>query len=91
MSTVASILVTLDDGSTFNVDTAKDCCLFWSDAGWQVLADYYDLKGEGEKAKEVRQKKCPKAKPKGGEVAAAPATDAVIALKDPLCDPTEWP
>lgn len=92
MSTITSIVVSLDDGSTFNVDLTKDCCLFWSDAGWNVLADYYDLKGNKNKAKEVRDKKCPKAKPKGGQaLATAASSDPVIALKQPDCTPTEWP
>jgi hypothetical protein len=90
MSAITSIVVTLDDGSTFNVDLVNDCCLFWSDAGWQVLSDYYDLKGEKNKAKMVKDKKCPKAKPKGGQV-TAPDTKALVAFKDPNCLPTQWP
>ncbi|HEX4846081.1 MAG TPA: hypothetical protein VFV26_07655 [Geothrix sp.] len=96
MSTLVSITVVVDDGAgnrTFQVDTTKDCVLVWGDAGWDVLADYYEkAKHNPAKAKEVRDRKCPKAKPKQGETSAVPATgDPVIALKDEFCEPTQWP
>ena len=96
MSTVQSITVVLDDGSSFQVDTTANCVLVWNDAGWAMLEEYYSkAKGEKNKAKEVKDRACPKAKPKGGAAltAAAPlaATSAVIALKSLSCDPTEWP
>ena len=95
MSSVQSITVVLDDGSSFQVDTEANCLLVWGDAGWAVLEEYYSkAKGEKNRAKEVKDRTCPKAKPKGGAAltAAAPtSTTAVIALKTPDCLPTEWP
>jgi hypothetical protein len=101
MSTLVSITVTVNDGTqdhTFDVDTTKDCVLVWNAAGWDMLADYYQgVKQNPGKAQEVRDRTCPKATPKSTAalaatlVAPAPSGDAVIALKDPDCFPTEWP
>ena len=96
MSSVQSITVVLDDGSSFQVDTAANCLLVWNDAGWAVLEEYYaKAKGEKHRAKEVKDRTCAKAKPKGGAAltAAAPlaAAAAVFALKTPDCTPTQWP
>ena len=94
MSTLVSIVVTLNDGTqnlSFEVDTEKDCALFWKDAGWDVLADYYKhVLKDPKKEKEVRDRACPKAKPKQG-TAQALAVAPVIALKTPDCIPTQWP
>jgi len=94
MSKLVSVVVTVNDGTgdkAFNVDIDRNCCLFWNKEGWDVLADYYqDIKKDPKKAKEVRDRKCPKAKPKQGEALTAP-TDAVVAFKSITCDPTEWP
>jgi|GEM_PF-4602365 len=97
MSTLVSILVTVNDGTqdrTFEVDIENDCALFWNKDGWDVLADYYkDVKKDPAKEKEVRDRTCPKAKPREGSALAeaAPGAAAVIALKTPSCLPTEWP
>jgi hypothetical protein len=96
MSMLVSITVVVNDGTgdrTFQVDTVKDCVLVWGDAGWDLLADYYEkAKHNPAKAKEVRDRTCPKAKPKeGSTLAAAEPADAVIALKDVDCYPTQWP
>lgn len=94
MSKLVSIVVTVNDGTgdkVFNVDTDRNCSLFWNKEGWDVLADYYkDVKKNPKKEKEVRDRTCPKAKPKQGEALAGPA-EAVIALKAPDCEPTQWP
>ena len=59
MSTVQSITVVLDDGSSFQVDTTANCVLVWSDAGWDVLSEYYDkVKHDPTLAKQVRDRKC---------------------------------
>lgn len=96
MSSVQSITVVLDDGSSFQVDTTANCLLVWGDAGWAMLEEYYSkAKGEKNKAKEVKDRSCPKAKPKHGAAlaAAAPTASAtpVIALKTDVCDPSQWP
>lgn len=96
MSTLVSITVVVDDGTgprTFDVDTVNQCVLVWGDPGWDVLAEFYEkVKHDPAKAKEVRDRKCPKAKSKQGATLAVAAADSpVIALKDPLCDPTQWP
>lgn len=94
MNRLTSIVVTIQTDAgpqTFDVDIDKDCVLVWGEAGWQVLADYYAGKGEKAKAKEVREKKCPKARPKGGTAGTGTDATAVIALKDPSCDPSQWP
>ncbi len=100
MSTLVSITVTVNDGirdHTFDVDTTKDCVLVWNAAGWDMLADYYQgVKQDPATAKEVRDRTCPKATPKPASLATpltapTPSGDAVIALKDPTCLPTEWP
>ena len=100
MNTLVSIVVTVNDGTgnqTFNVDIANNCLLVWSDAGWNVLSDYYqDVKKEPKKAKQVKDRKCPKAKPHHGAgvspmlLATNPA-DPVVAIKDNTCDPSQWP
>ena len=91
MSSVQSITVVLDDGSSFQVDTTANCVLVWSDAGWDVLSEYYDkVKHDPTLAKQVRDRKCPKAKSKQGTATTTAAT-AVIALKDVTCLPTGWP
>lgn len=96
MSTLVSITVTVNDGTqnrTFDVDTVNQCVLVWGDPGWDVLAEYYEkVKHDPAKAKEVRDRKCPKAKPKQDATLAVTATDTpVIALKDEFCYPTQWP
>ena len=95
MNQITSIVVTMqtDTGlQTFSVDVANQCVLVWNEAGWDVLADYYDkVKHDPAKAKEVRERKCPKAKSKDGGAARAADAAALIALKTPGCDPTEWP
>jgi len=97
MSTLVSILVTVQDGTQerkFDVDIEKDCALFWKNEGWDVLADYYkEVKKDPKKEKEVRDRNCPKAKPKQGTALAAPtpAEVPVFVLKDPDCNPTQWP
>ncbi|HEY3399811.1 MAG TPA: hypothetical protein VGK03_04195 [Geothrix sp.] len=96
MSTLVSITVVVNDGAgtrTFDVDTANQCVLVWGDPGWDVLAEYYEkVKHDPAKAKEVRDRKCPKAKSKQGVTQAVAAADSpVIALKDVDCYPTQWP
>lgn len=96
MSTLVSITVVVNDGTgdrTFQVDTAKECVLVWGDAGWDLLAGYYEkVKHDPARAREVRDRTCPKARPKAGVTfAAVEPADAVIALKDVDCYPTEWP
>ena len=94
MNKLVSIVVTVNDGSrdhTFEVDTEKQCLLVWNPEGWDTLAEYYEAKGEPAKAQEVRDRKCPKAQPRMPADAAAPAGDAVVALKTRTCLPTEWP
>lgn len=77
---------------TFEVDLASHCVLVWDDAGWEVLAEYYgQVKHDPAMAKEVRERKCPKAKPKGAASAPEAGSAALIALKSPACDPSEWP
>jgi len=97
MNKVVSIVVTVSNGKkkhTFDVDLEQACCLFWNQEGWDVLADFYrDVKKDPKEEKEVRERKCPKAKPRKG--AALCDTDPgglpVIAFKNPKCDPTQWP
>lgn len=93
MNQIASIVVTVQTEAgpqVFPVDVDRQCVLVWSDAGWDVLAEYYEkVKGDPAKAKEVRERKCPKAK--SGDEAQAASVDAVLALKDPDCNPTQWP
>lgn len=97
MSTLVSIVVTVKEGDqarTFEVDIEQDCALFWNQEGWDVLADFYEVvKKDPAKAKEVRERKCPKARPREGAAlaAAAPEGEPTIALKTPSCEPTEWP
>ena len=99
MSTLVSITVVVNDGQndqTFNVDIANNCMLVWDDAGWDVLMDYYkDVKKDHKKAKEVKDRQCPEAKPRHGAALAKAAPlgggSPVIALKDPECNPTQWP
>lgn len=96
MSSIQSITVVLDDGSSFQVDTTANCVLVWNDAGWDMLEEYYSkAKGEKHKAKEVKDRACPKAKPRHGDALAKAAPmgggSPVIALKSPVCDPTQWP
>ena len=97
MNKLVSIVVTVSDGTrkqTFDVDLKKACCLFWNQEGWDVLADFYkDVKKDPKKEKEVRERKCPKAKPRKGTALyeGDPGGLPVIAFKDPECDPTEWP
>ncbi len=97
MSKLVSIVVTVSDGTqerTFEVDTEKDCALFWNQEGWDVLADFYkDVKKDEGKEKEVRDRTCPQAKPRQGSTLAPPAPtgEPLIALKDIVCFPTEWP
>lgn len=95
MNQLTSIVVTVQTDAgpqTFNVDIAKDCVLVWNDAGWDVLADYYDkAKHDPTKAKEVRDRKCPKAHAKDSTTTSAATDTAVIALKSDACDPTQWP
>lgn len=95
MSTLVSITVVVDDGAgnrSFQVDTTKDCVLVWGDAGWDVLADYYEkAKHNPAKAKEVRDRKCPKAKPKADSALASGDPAPVVALKTADCEPTQWP
>ncbi len=94
---IVSIVVTVSDGTqecTFDVDLKKACCLFWNKEGWNVLADFYrDVKKDPEKEKEVRERKCPKAKPRKGSASCEgnPNGIPVIALKTTTCLPTEWP
>lgn len=94
MSKLVSIVVTVNDGTgdkAFNVDIDRNCSLYWNREGWDVLADFYrDVKKDPKKEKEVRDRSCPKAKPKHGEALVAP-TDPVVAFKSISCDPTEWP
>ena len=96
MNTLVSITVTVNDGTqnrTFDVDIANQCALVWRSEGWDLLADYYDkVKHDPAKAKEVKDRTCPKAKPKPGTMlATTDAADPVFALKDICCDPTQWP
>lgn len=95
MNQITSIVVTAQTDAgpqTFSVDVANECVLVWNDAGWDVLADYYDkVKHDPAKAKEVRERKCPKAKSKDGAGTVPAESSALIALKDPDCNPTEWP
>jgi hypothetical protein len=100
MNTLKAITVTMNDGKTdhtFEVDIDKNCLLAWGAGGWDVLADHYKhVKKDAAKEKAVRERKCPKAKPRSGASAAklvAPATGGapVIALKNPDCSTTEWP
>jgi hypothetical protein len=100
MNTLKSIIVTVNDGvqdHTFEVDLDTNCSLFWNKEGWQVLEDYYvKVKPDPVKARQVRDRACPKAKPKSAALATtlaapAPSGDAVIALKEPDCLPTGWP
>lgn len=94
MSTLVSITVTVNDGTqnqTFDVDITSQCALVWRNEGWDLLADYYDkVKHDPVKAKEVRDRKCPKAK-SGARLAMAATADPVVAIKDVSCDPTQWP
>jgi hypothetical protein len=82
---------------TFEVDLDKHCLLVWGDAGWDVLADHYKLvKPDAAKEKAVRERTCPKATPKGAAsvaklVAPAPGGEALIGIKSPSCQPSEWP
>lgn len=97
MNKLVSIVVTVSDGTrkqTFDVDLEQACCLFWNQEGWDVLADFYkDVKKDPKTEKEVRERKCPKAKPRKeatrseGDLSGLP----VIALKTTTCLPTEWP
>ncbi len=97
MNKLVSIVVTVSDGSkqrTFDVDLEQACCLFWNQEGWDVLADFYkDVKKDPKTEKEVRERKCPKAKPRKGAKCyeVDPGGEPVIAIKDPKCCPTEWP
>jgi hypothetical protein len=97
MNKVVSIVVTVSDGKkkhTFDVDLEQACCLFWNQEGWDVLADFYrDVKKDPKEEKEVRERKCPKAKPRKGTMRCEdePGDGPVIALKDPECNPTQWP
>ena len=97
MNKVTSIVVTVSNGTkkhTFDVDLKKACCLFWNQEGWDVLADFYkDVKKDPKEEKEVRERKCPKAKPRKGAARCEedPGGVPVIALKDPECNPTQWP
>lgn len=95
MNRLTSIVVTVEtDGGpqTFPVDLDQNCLLVWGDAGWNVLADYYDqVKHDPAMAKEVRDRACPKAKPKDAATAPEAGGTALIALKTPDCLPTEWP
>jgi hypothetical protein len=97
-----SITVVVNDGQndqTHHVDIAHNCMLVWGAAGWDVLADYYDkVKKDPAMAKDVRDRKCPKAKAKNAALIAgasmtltAGASPAVIAMKTPECMPTQWP
>jgi hypothetical protein len=100
MNKLKSITVTMNDGKTdhtFEVDIDKNCLLVWGDAGWEVLADHYKhVKKDAAKEQVVRERKCPKATPKTVAKAAklvgpAPITAALIGLKTPDCDPSQWP
>lgn len=95
MNQITSIVVTAQTDAgpqTFSVDVANQCVLVWSDAGWAVLADYYDkVKHDPAKAKEVRERKCPKAKSKDGAATMTADSSALFALKTPDCEPTQWP
>ncbi len=97
MNKLVSIVVTVSDGAkqrTFDVDLEKACCLFWNQEGWDVLADFYkDVKKDPKKEKEVRDRKCPKAKPRkeATRLDEEPGGGPVIALKTTTCLPTEWP
>jgi hypothetical protein len=100
MSTLKSITMVYDDGSgdqSFPVDIQNGCILVWGDDGWNALADYYEkVKHDPTKAKQVRDRKCPKAKP-GQQAAltttlAAPmAAEPLIAIKGVTCDTTQYP
>ncbi len=95
MNKLVSIVVTVNDGTqdhTFQVDTDAQCALFWNQAGWDVLADFYrDVKKNPEKEQEVRDRKCPKAKPRNAEDETTPGGEPVMVLKTTFCLPTEWP
>jgi hypothetical protein len=95
MNTLKSITVVWNDGQsdrTFEVDIDKDCALFWGASGWEVLEKHYkhvhvDAKKEGD----VRRRACALASPKdsGGTSALTPTAQAVFALKQPGCIPTQ--
>lgn len=97
MNKLVSIVVTVSDGTkecTFDVDLERACCLFWNQKGWDVLADFYkDVKKDPKKEKEVKDRKCPKAKPRKDTRCETgdPGGGPIIALKDPDCEPTQWP
>jgi hypothetical protein len=105
MSRLVSITVVVQDDAgnpqTFEVDTANQNLLVWG-TGWGVLEEYYDkAKGEKHKGRMVKDRACPRAKPKVNAKprqvlallaeAAADSADPVIALKDDGCNPTQWP
>ena len=75
MNTLKSITVTVNEGaqdSTFDVDIDTNCALFWNKDGWQMLEDYYvKVKPDPEKAKQVRDYACPKAKSKDAMATAS--------------------
>ena len=95
MNKLVSIVVTVNDGfkdHTFKVDTEQQCALFWSKDGWDALAEFYrDVQKNPEKEREVRDRKCPKAKPQEGTDEAKPGGEPVIAIKAPCGIPTQWP
>lgn len=95
MNQLSSIVVTVQTDAgpqTFDVDIVNDCVLVWNDAGWDVLADYYDkVKHDPAKAAEVRGRKCPRAHGKGETAGATADPTAVVALKSDGCDPSQWP
>jgi hypothetical protein len=100
MNTLKAITVTMNDGKTdhtFEVDVDKNCLLVWGAGGWEVLADHYKhVKKDATKEQAVRGRKCPTATPKTVAPTAkrvGPATGgaALIAIKTPDCQPSQWP
>ena len=95
MNTLKSITVVWNDGQsdrTFDVDIDKECALFWGVNGWEILEKHYkhvhvDSKKEGD----VRKRTCAIASPRdpGSAVAPTPTTQAVFALKQAGCIPTQ--
>ena len=93
MNTLKSIVVTVNDGTqdlTFTVDLNKDCALFWSDGGWDLLSKVYkEIYKNVDKEKKVKDKTCTRATEKSGTL--PPVEGTVIALKTPGCTPSQWP
>jgi len=83
--TIKSITIAFEDHAPVVIDPTQQIALFWGDEGVAMLVSFYELSGQPEKAKKVREMWDPTTGVKEG------GTGPAVIAKDPTCLPTGFP